>query len=180
MLIQWAQRINYISVCLFLDKYSSSVLWATIPWWHDLAMLVYGDCKTKDGNLRRLCSDCCTHIRSMKCAIHYRRNKINAVMVVAWHGRSFHVTHPLWRNPSITAGFSLHYSDVVMGTIASQITSLTIVFSTVYSYANQRKHHSCASLAFVWGIHQGPVNSPHKWPVTWKMFPFDDVIMKNE
>ena len=23
----------------------------------------------------------------------------------------------------------------------------------------------------------GPVNSPHKWPVTWKMFPFDDVIM---
>ena len=32
-------------------------------------------------------------------------------------------------------------------------------------------------LTFVRGIHQGPVNSPHKWPVTWKMFPFDDVIM---
>ena len=27
------------------------------------------------------------------------------------------------------------------------------------------------------GIHRGPVNSPHKWPVTRKMFPFDDVIM---
>ena len=33
------------------------------------------------------------------------------------------------------------------------------------------------SLVFVWGIHRGPVNSMHKWPVTWKMFPFDDVIM---
>ena len=27
------------------------------------------------------------------------------------------------------------------------------------------------------GNSPGPVNSPHKWPVTWKMFPFDDVIM---
>ena len=43
--------------------------------------------------------------------------------------------------------------------------------------ADQRKHQSSASLAFVRGIHQGPVNSPHKWPVTRKMFPFDDVIM---
>ena len=64
-----------------------------------------------------------------------------------------------------------------MGTIASQITSLTIVYSSVYSGADQRKHQSSASLAFVWGIHRGPVNSPHKWPVTRKMFPFDDVIM---
>ena len=50
--------------------------------------------------------------------------------------------------------------------------------STVYSDADQRKHQSSASLAFVRGIHRGPVNSPHKWPVTRKMFPFDDVIMK--
>ena len=42
---------------------------------------------------------------------------------------------------------------------------------------HQRKHQSPASLAFVWGIHRGPVNSPHKWPVTRKMSPFDDVIM---
>ena len=42
---------------------------------------------------------------------------------------------------------------------------------------SQRKHQSSASLAFVWGIHQWPVNSPHKWSVTRKMFPFDDVIM---
>ena len=70
-----------------------------------------------------------------------------------------------------------HYSDVIMGMMASQITSLTIVNSTVYSGADQRKHQSSASLAFVWGIHQWPVNSLHKWPVTWKMLPFDDVIM---
>ena len=72
----------------------------------------------------------------------------------------------------------LHYDDVIMGTIAPQITSLTIVYSTVYSGADKSKHQSSASLAFVWGIHRGPVNSPHKWPVTRKMFPFDDVIMR--
>ena len=64
-----------------------------------------------------------------------------------------------------------------MSAIASQITSLTIVYSTVYPGADQSKHQSSASLAFVWGIHRGPVNSPHKWPVTRKMSPFDDVIM---
>ena len=64
-----------------------------------------------------------------------------------------------------------------MGAISSQITSLTIVYSIVYSGADQRKHQSSASLAFVRGIHRGPVNSPHKRPVTRKMFPFDDVIM---
>ena len=68
--------------------------------------------------------------------------------------------------------------DVIMGAIASQITSLTIVYSTVYWGSDQSKHQSSASLAFVRGIHRGPVNSPHKWPVTRKMFPFDDVIMK--
>ena len=65
-----------------------------------------------------------------------------------------------------------------MGMIASQITSLTIVYSTVYSDADQRKHQSSVSLAFVLGIHPGPVNSLHKWPVRQKMFPFDDVIME--
>ena len=64
-----------------------------------------------------------------------------------------------------------------MSTIASQITSHAIVYSAVYSGADQRKHQSSASLASVWGIHRGPVNSPHKGPVTRKMFPFDDVIM---
>ena len=72
---------------------------------------------------------------------------------------------------------SMHYNDVRMDVIASQITSLTIVYSTVYSGADQRKHQRSASLAFVRGIHRRPVNFPHKWPVTRKMFPLDDVIM---
>ena len=68
--------------------------------------------------------------------------------------------------------------DVIMGAIASQITSLTTVHSSVYSSADQSKHQSSASLALVWGLHRGPVNSSHKWPVTRKNFPFDDVIMR--
>ena len=71
----------------------------------------------------------------------------------------------------------LHYNDVIMCTIASQITSLMIVFSTVYLDTDQRKHQSSASLAFGWGIHRMLVNSLHKWPVMRKMFLFDDVIM---
>ena len=69
------------------------------------------------------------------------------------------------------------YGDVIMSPMASQITSVTIIYSTVYSGAHQRKHRSSVSLAFVWGIHRWSVNSPHKWPVTRKMFPFDDVII---
>ena len=57
-----------------------------------------------------------------------------------------------------------------MGVMASQITSLVIVYSTVYSDADQRKRQSSASLAFVRGIHQWPVNSQHKCPVTQKCF----------
>ena len=57
--------------------------------------------------------------------------------------------------------------------MVSQITSPP--YSTVYSGADQRKHQSSASLAFVRGIHRWPVNFPHKGPVTRKMFPFDDV-----
>ena len=64
-----------------------------------------------------------------------------------------------------------------MTAMASQITSLTIVYSIVYLGADQRKHQSSTSLAFVRGIHQWLVNSPHKGPVTRKMFPFDDVTM---
>ena len=88
-------------------------------------------------------------------------------------------------NPHMQCNFlclvnsNTHYSDVIMGTIASQITSLTTVFSAVYSDADQRKHQSSASLAFVRGVPRGPVNSPHKWPVTRKMFPFDDVLMQS-
>ena len=59
-----------------------------------------------------------------------------------------------------------------MGEMVSLITGVSVVYSTVYSGADQMKHHqSSALLAFVRGIHQWPVNSPHKVPVTRKMFP---------
>ena len=72
----------------------------------------------------------------------------------------------------------MHHRDVTMGAMASLITSLTSVHSTVHSGTDERKHQSSASLVFVWGNHRSPVNSPHKGPVTQKMFPFDDVIME--
>ena len=90
------------------------------------------------------------------------------IIWVAWHHRlAFTWNTIVW----------LHYNDDIMSTMASQITSLTTVYLTVYSRAVQRKQQSSASLAFVRGIHRWPVNSPHKWPVTRKMFPFDDVII---
>ena len=88
-------------------------------------------------------------------------------------GRHLSMTRS-WKDWSIAAK---HYGDVIMDAMASQITSLTIVYSTVYSGADQRKYQSSASLAFVRGIHRWPVNSPHRGQVTRKMFPFDDVIM---
>ena len=84
-----------------------------------------------------------------------------------------HSTLNRYRNQCL---FIVHYNDVIMGAIVFQITSLAIIYSTVYSCADQRKHQSSASLAFVRGIHRWPVNSPHRWPVTRKIFPFDDFI----
>ena len=67
-----------------------------------------------------------------------------------------------------------HYSEVILGAMASQITSIAKVYSTIYSGADQRKLQSSASLAFI-----GAVNSPHKWPVTRKKKNFYDVITMN-
>ena len=86
-------------------------------------------------------------------------------------------------DPAVKARLSLnplHYDDVITGAMAYQITSLMIGYSTVYSDADERKHQSSASLAFVRGIHRWPMNSPHKWPVKRKMSPFDAVIMESE
>ena len=93
------------------------------------------------------------------------------------------VTYWYWLDPLGKASCLLevaflihfHYSDYIMGAIASQITSLTIVYWAVLSDADQRKHQSPASLAG-----NSPVNSPHEWPVTQKMFPFDYVIIRQE
>ena len=72
----------------------------------------------------------------------------------------------------------IHYCDVIMSALASQITRVSIVCPTACSGLDQRKHQSSTSLAFVRGIHRSPGNSPHKGPVTRKMFPLDDVSMR--
>ena len=71
----------------------------------------------------------------------------------------------------------IHYNDIIMCAMASQLNGLTIVNSAVYSGTDQCKHQSSAPLAFVHEIHRWPVDSPHKGPITRKIFPFDDVIM---
>ena len=93
-----------------------------------------------------------------------------------WHSVSVVISTLSWKKlgtwvrmffwvTSMTLNKCHHYNDVIMGTIASKITSLTIVYSTVYSDADQRKHQSSASLAFVRGIHREPMKSPHRGPV---------------
>ena len=96
-----------------------------------------------------------------------------------WRQRSLElrITGSYWGEPQLTGGLpvdspcvkGIHYSDVTRGTIVSQITSLTIVYSTVYSGADQRKHQSSASLAFVWRIHRGQVASnPENVSILWR------------
>ena len=72
-----------------------------------------------------------------------------------------------------------HYSDIMISTMASQITSLTSVYSTVYSCVHQRKHQSSASMASVRGIHRDRLIPRTKGQTRGKMFPFDDAIMNN-
>ena len=84
--------------------------------------------------------------------------------------------HSHWGTRMIVSA-SLQWRHNEHDFILYQFTSLTIVCSNVYSGGDQRKHQSSSSLAFVRGIHRWPVNSPHKGPVTRKMFPFDDVSM---
>ena len=69
-----------------------------------------------------------------------------------------------------------HYSDVIMGAMASQIIGVSIVYLTVRSGVDQGKQ-SPVSLAFVMGIHRWPVNSHHKGFSNAECFYFDDVVM---
>ena len=71
----------------------------------------------------------------------------------------------------------IYYNDIIMSVMASQTTGVLIVYPTNCSDADQRRHQSSTSLAFVWGPRWWLVNSQHKGPVTRKMFTFDDVIM---
>ena len=94
-----------------------------------------------------------------RCGILIRQPGFHPVLLGPWD--SFHEV-------------AYHYNDVIMNALASQITSLTIVYSPAYLDADQRKHKAPRHWPLC-GEFTG--NSPHKRPVTRKMFPFDDVIM---
>ena len=89
-----------------------------------------------------------------------------------WSESKHHIVVNVDKFASIRSSI-IHYSDFIMSAMASQITGVSIVCLTASSGADQRKHQSSASLAFVRGIHRWP-----EGPVTQKMFPFDDVIMR--
>ena len=110
-------------------------------------------------------------LSKLKCTSSWQQ--ISLRQILAWYWTEVGLT-------SAAAGselVSIHYSDFIMSAMASLITDFSTVFSTVCSGADQRKNQSSALLAFARGIHRWPVNSPHKGPVTWKMVPFDDVVM---
>ena len=88
------------------------------------------------------------------------------VMPEKYHGVSKNV-HAMASSCCFEICWTLHCSDAIIGAMASKISSLTGVYSIVYSGAYQRKQQSSASLAVVRGIHR----SPHKWPVKRKMLP---------
>ena len=103
------------------------------------------------------------------------RNNIINKCFTSWVFDIF-MRHSQWPHSKL-AHEILHYSDVIMGVIASQITGVSIVCSPVSSGADLRKLQSSASLAFARGILRWPVTSSYKGPVARKMFPFDDVII---
>ena len=126
---------------------------------------------------------CCVwnkHQMAMATTTNTRWNQVALVFTY----RSFNSPGEAWMPEAGISGFgipqddhaSLQWRHNECDSVSN--TSLTIVYSTAYSGAiYQRKHQSSASLAFMRGIYQSPVNSLHKGPVTRKMFPFDDVIM---
>ena len=103
--------------------------------------------------------------------------------IVCWSFVMYQQKFRWWLNIPSAAIFDkispaiLYYSDVIMSVMASQITSVLIVYSTAFSGEDQGKHQGSTSPAFVRGIHRWPVNSMHKGPITRKIFPFDDIIM---
>ena len=186
--------IIYIEVCFQLEISQLGTAQATShylnQWWHSLSMhICHGQPQWVNGKFPqwmgqlfnkvnvgsfRFLKHCLPHV-----AMKYNINCLQVLPQLSCGDTRQIRLRFKWFNAYFTKSVAcleerlaiakLHYNDVIMGAMASQITSLTIVYSTVYSGANQRKHHSSASLAFVNGIHRWPVNSPHKVPATRKM-----------
>ena len=89
-----------------------------------------------------------------KYIIHFKTTKTNNVFLIKT------INNRVFINSLVNWFSRRHYNDVIMGAIASQITNLTIVYSTVYSDADQRKHQNSVSLAFVRGIMFKEISEP--------------------
>ena len=76
-----------------------------------------------------------------------------------WVTEEFPISYDVLHNSDDT--WTSHYSDVIMSAMASLLTCISIVCSIVCLGADQGKHQSSASLAFVRGSHRWPVQSPH-------------------
>ena len=114
------------------------------------------------------CSERVNHNRTVQGGIFSENHRIRTTPMLL---NSFiHLALFLILSPS-PGYITIHYSDITLSSMASQITGMSTVCSNVCSGAHQRKHQRSAPLAFVRGIHRWPKVSPHKGPVTRKMFP---------
>ena len=113
------------------------------------------------------CSNCGDNKRYQQIVL--RQSKLKCNVKADWH---------ILRCTNCVGTIGLiHYNDIIMSRMASQITGVWIVYSTICSGLDKRKHRSSESQAFVRVTHRWPVNIPHKGTVTRKTFPFDDAIM---
>ena len=115
-------------------------------------------------------------------------SQITSLTIAGWETTNF--WHPpelgsllnnLYKIPLAHASFPLaHWAKFSLALVSGRalVFQSVFVYSIVHSGADQRKHQNSGSLAFVQGIHRWPVNSPHKWPVTRKMFSFDDITVE--
>ena len=148
---------SYIFLALFHDLESDMIIWKMKTY-----KFVCHPCKELSQEITLMVF--LLHI--LLYIICKKRYDLTCKWIVKYEYISLYITH-----------LNSHYGDVIKSMMASKITSLAIVYSTVYSGSDQRKNQSSVSLAFVRGINLWLVNSLHKGPVTQKNFPFDDFVM---
>ena len=113
-------------------------------------------------------------IQSTQCIFHSARNESIFTGYEGSPSVSSHLNNT--RNPNVKINFSndavfvlkqseffyhtwikciyVHYNDIIMCAMVSQITCVLIVCSAICSGADQRNHQTSASLSFLMGIHR--------------------------
>ena len=110
---------------------------------------------TRTRTLNCLFSKITLNIYMMNSRWIHRRQLCVYLLVTDWNAHSSRRSDTFPRlNASLSRGHQINHNDAIMGTMTSQINSLTIVYSAVYSGADQRKCQSFASLAFLRGFHR--------------------------